>query len=442
MRGDAARTDTIFAPATARGRAGVGVIRVSGTRAGAVLAEMAGILPEPRQARLARIVDPAAAELIDRGLVLWFPAPASFTGEDVAEFHIHGGPAVMAAMLAALRGFDGCRLAEPGEFSRRAFEHGKLDLTGVEAIGDLVAAETAAQRRQALRQMGGEFARLTEGWAGRLLRGLARLEAALDFPDEDLPSGLLSEVAADAASLADEIRARLGDRRGEIVRDGLSVAIIGPPNSGKSSLLNALAGREAAIVSAIAGTTRDVIEVQLDLGGYPIILADTAGIRESVDPIEAEGVRRARQRAESADMCLILFDICEDVSRETVAALLPASSVVPALVVRSKCDLMPAGVGEIGISVKSGAGIDALIARLGEQAEALLDGPAPLVTRHRHRVALEDCLAALDRSFAAIEPALMAEDLRLAMRALGRITGKVDVEDLLDVIFREFCIGK
>jgi tRNA modification GTPase len=437
------RADTIFAPATARGRSGVAMIRVSGPQAGEAIRRLAGRLPEPRQVRVTRLVDPLSGELIDRGLVLWFPAPASFTGEDVAEFHIHGGSAVMAAMLSALGALAECRLAEAGEFSRRAFELGKLDLTAVEGIGDLVEAETAAQRRQALRQMSGGFASTAADWAGRLLRSLAHLEAAVDFPDEDLPVGLLDTLGDETRLLAEEIRRHLGDgRRGEIVRDGLSVAIIGPPNSGKSSLLNALAGRDAAIVSATAGTTRDVLEIHLDLGGYPIILADTAGIRDSTDPIEAEGVRRARLRARSADMCLMLLDIRATVSRETVAALLPDQGQIPTLIVRSKCDLKAAAAGELGISVKTGEGLDVLIEQLGQQVELLLDGPAPIVTRQRHRVALEECLEAIDRSRTAVEPALMAEDLRLAVRSLGRITGKVDVEDLLDVIFREFCIGK
>jgi len=431
--------DTIFAPATARGRSGIAVIRVSGPEAGATILSLAGLVPQPRQARLAKLTDPSSGELIDHGLVLWFPGPASFTGEDVAEFHIHGGPAVMTAILEALGSLPGCRMAEPGEFSRRAFEAGKLDLTAAEAIGDLVEAETAAQRRQALRQMEGGFARLTESWAGRLARSLAHLEAAVDFPDEDLPPGLLDTLGAEIAGLVQEIGGHLADgRRGEIVRDGLSVAIIGPPNSGKSSLLNALAGRDAAIVSSIAGTTRDVIEVHLDLGGYPIILADTAGIRDSADPIEAEGIRRTRARAAQADMCLILIDILDSVSRET--ALLPEP--VPSLLIRTKCDLKLSPPGELGVSVKTGFGLDTLIERLGQEAEKLLAGPAPLVTRQRHRAALAECRDALDRSLTAGEPALIAEDLRLALRLLGRITGKVDVEDLLDLIFREFCIGK
>jgi tRNA modification GTPase len=434
--------DTIFALSTARGRAGVAVIRASGPRAGDMVRALTRRLPAPRQASLVSLVDPTSGEEIDRGLVLWFKTPASFTGEDVAEFHVHGGAAVVSALLTALGRLPGCRLAEPGEFTRRAFENGKLDLTAAEGVADLIEADTAAQRRQALRQMGGIFARLTEDWAKRLVRALAHLEAAIDFPDEDLPPDMLVSVRTETVTLAAEIRGHLADgRRGEILRDGLSIAIIGPPNSGKSSLLNALVGREAAIVSAIAGTTRDIIEVHLELNGYPVLLADTAGIRESTDQIEVEGVRRARARAESADMCLILLDASDAVSRETATSELVDTGNAP-LVVWNKCDIEAAPAGEIGISVQTGQGLDVLIAKLAERTEHLLGGAAPVVTRQRHRAALEACVGALERGAGATEAALIAEDLRLAVRALGQITGRVDVEDLLDVIFREFCIGK
>ena len=438
---DLVRGETIFALSTARGRAGVAVVRMSGPAARQALVALAGRVPPAREARLALLTDPDGGEEIDRALVLWFPGPDSFTGEDVAEFQIHGGTAVTAGLLAALGRIETCRLAEPGEFSRRAFENGKLDLTGAEGIADLVEAETSAQRRQALRQLGGCFARLTESWAARLVRALAHLEAAIDFPDEDLPGDLLPPIRAEAALLAADIRRHLADRRrGEILRDGLSVALIGPPNSGKSSLLNALAGRDAAIVSAVAGTTRDVIEVHMDLAGYPVILADTAGLRESEDAIEQEGMRRSLARAESADIVLIILDISDPVSRETgLAARLPSGE---AITVWNKVDLAAPPEGAFGVSAKTGAGLDALVARLASSAEERLGGTAPVVTRQRHREALEACVTALDRTAQIEEPALIAEDLRLAMRALGRITGKVDVEDLLDVIFRDFCIGK
>ena len=432
--------DTIFALSTPRGRAGIAIIRVSGPEAESSLTALARLVPEARLATLAVLRDPASGEPIDRALVLWFPAPGSFTGEDVAEFHIHGGPAVIAGVLAALAQVAGCRLAEPGEFSRRAFDHGKLDLTGVEGIADLIASETPAQRRQALRQMGGAFARLTESWAARLLRALAHLEALIDFPDEDLPGDLLAPVLAETAALAAEIRLQLADgRRGEILRDGLSVALIGPPNSGKSSLLNALAGRDAAIVSAVAGTTRDIVEIHLELGGYPVILADTAGLRESADPIEQEGMRRTRARAAAADVVLMVRDVSDPVPCETGNA---AGIGATRLTVWNKIDLVPPPASEIGVSARTGAGLETLVARLAAAAESLMAGPPVVVTRDRHRGALGSCLAALDRAAGAIETGLMAEDLRLAIRALGRITGKIDVEDVLDMIFRDFCIGK
>jgi tRNA modification GTPase len=357
----------------------------------------------------------------------------------MAEFHLHGGPAVIAALTAALAAIPGCRPAEPGEFTRRGFLNGKLDLSAAEAIADLVAAETDAQRRQAQRLAGGALAKLTEGWAARLTRLLAHLEAAIDFADEDLPADLAARAREEAAALAAEIARHLADgRRGEILRDGLSVAITGPPNSGKSSLLNALAGREAAIVSAVAGTTRDVIEVHLDLAGYPVVLADTAGLRDSADPIEAEGIRRARARAEAADLRLLVLDPAQ--------APPPGPPDERTILVWNKSDLgatPPAASGESAcVSALTGAGLPELVAHLAARAETLLAGEPAVITRARHRAALEETATALARAAAQPEPALAAEDLRLALRALGRITGRVGVEDLLDVIFRDFCIGK
>jgi tRNA modification GTPase len=435
------RDGTIFALSSARGRAAIAVVRVSGPQAAVAVATIAGRLPAARSVRLAVLRHPLTQETIDRALVLWFEAPASQTGEDVAEFHLHGGPAVVASMLAALAAIPGCVSAEPGEFTRRAYEHGKLDLSEAEGIGDLVAAQTASQHRQALRQAGGEFARLVEGWAARLTRLLAHLEAAIDFADEDLPADLASSAASGAAALEMEIARHLADgRRGEILRDGLSVAITGPPNSGKSSLLNALAGREAAIVSAVAGTTRDVIEVHLDLGGVAFVLADTAGLRASEDPIEAEGIRRARARAESADLRLLVLD---------PALTLPTPGPDERqITVWNKADLPgraspPDWPGEaVQVSAMTGQGMQDLVSLLGARAESLLAGDPPVITRARHRAALAETAAALARAGLVGEPALVAEDLRLALRALGRITGRVDVEDLLDVIFRDFCIGK
>jgi tRNA modification GTPase len=342
------------------------------------------------------------------------------------------------------------RLAEPGEFTRRAFENGKLDLTAAEGLADLVAAETSAQRRQALRQLAGELGRLYESWRSRLLRALAHVEAEIDFPEEGLPSEIWAEVRAEAQALRRDIATHLADRhRGERLREGVSVAIIGPPNAGKSSLMNALARRDVAITSAIAGTTRDVIEVALDLEGFPVVLADTAGLRDALDTVEEEGVRRARGRAAAADFRLIVVDATKP---EEARALTPLAAD-NALVVANKIDLAPVdkarwadalGAGPaLRLSLVTGQGIADLLARLAAEMKVRVDpSGAPVITRARHRAALADAAAALDRFASATLPELAAEDLRTATRALGRITGRVDVEDMLDIIFREFCIGK
>jgi tRNA modification GTPase len=435
--------DTIYALSTAPGRAGIAVVRLSGPGAVAAVAQLAGAVPPPRRASRARLRDPAGGAVIDEALVLIFPAPRSVTGEDVAEFHVHGGRAVLAALLDALGRLQGLRLAEPGEFTRRGFLNGKLDLSAAEGLADLVAAETAAQRVQALRQLDGVFGRLAEEWRERLLDAEARLEAAIDFPEEDLPAGLWQRARDEAAALAREVAAHLADdRRGERLRDGVSVAIVGPPNVGKSSLMNALARRDVAITAATAGTTRDVIEVALDVGGYPVLLADTAGMRATQDEIEEEGVRRARHRAATADLKLVLIDARGGADDAALGGLVDANAIV----IANKCDLLPPGAAPLRglpLSVKTGAGMDALLARLGAEVAARLGGgAAPLVTRVRHREALAECCAALERFATAPLPELAAEDLRRAARALGRITGRVDVEDMLDRLFAEFCIGK
>ncbi len=449
--------DTIFALSSAPGRAGVAVLRVSGPEAGAALEALAGRLPPERQAVLARLSDPRSGAAIDRGLVLWLPGPHSFTGEDTAELHLHGGRAVIAAALEALAARPGLRPAEAGEFTRRAFDNGKLDLSEVEGLADLIAAETEAQRRQALRQMEGALSRRTEDWRTGLIAALAHAEAAIDFPDEELPQDLQSRLTHKILGVWRELAQYLDDRhRGERLRDGLYVAIIGPPNAGKSTLLNALARRPVAIVSETAGTTRDVIEVHLDLGGYPVTLADTAGLREAEPDgdtegqagVEAEGIRRAHARAAAADLKLAVFDLRDAAALDPVTlALVDADT----LVVLNKCDLVSnpepidaGGMPGLPISAKTGAGMAELLARLEAEVEARLGGggASAAVTRVRHRRALEDCAAALERAAAACAPELVAEDLRLALRALGRITGRVDVEDVLDAIFRDFCIGK
>jgi tRNA modification GTPase len=442
--------DTIYAFSTSPGRAAIAVLRLSGPGAAPALKALGGKLPKPRQAAVLRFADPVSGEAIDRGIALYFAAPASHTGEDMAELHLHGGRAVAAAMLDALGKMPGLRLAEPGEFTRRAFLHGKLDLTEAEGVADLIAAETAVQRRQALRQMSGATGRIYEDWRHRILLAQARLEAEIDFPEEGLPENLRQAAASEIATLHDEIAAALKDKRGgEILRDGFHVAILGPPNAGKSSLMNALARREVAITSEAAGTTRDVIEVALDLGGYPVILADTAGLRQAADEIEEEGVRRARDRARNADLKLAVLDATRPDEARALGDLFGGDT----LVVANKIDLNPKdnaiwadalGSGKaIRLSVKTGQGFAEVESRLREAVAARFEvGAAPLITRARHRQALEECAASLARFPGTEAPELAAEELRRAVRALGRVTGRVEVEDLLDVLFREFCIGK
>lgn len=443
MNGD----DTIFALASAPGRSGVAVLRVSGNAAAEALARLTRRdLPPPRVAKLRRLFDPAGAP-IDDALVLFFPGPRSFTGEDVAELQVHGGPAVIAALLRALGAVPQCRLAEAGEFTRRAFLNHKLDLAQIEGLADLIAAETEAQRKQALRQAEGAQSILYDGWRDRLLRTLARLEAFIDFPDEDLPEQLIRSIDGEIAEVSGEIELHLLDHRGERLREGLTIAILGAPNAGKSSILNMLAQREAAIVAATAGTTRDVVEVRLDLGGYPVTIADTAGLRESADEIEREGIARALARARHADVKLLVFDgeKWPAIDSETAKQIDDR-----ALLVVNKADLLREpepvaidGIAVVKVSAKTGRGLDGLVKILTRLAAAGLDSGADVVVaRARHRQALEACREALVRAATAAQPELKAEDLRLGVRELGRITGRVDVEDILDLIFKEFCIGK
>lgn len=442
-------SSTIYAPATGAGVAAIAVIRLSGPGAGATIdALTGGRRPAPRRASLRRLRDPAGGEVLDSALLLWLPGPASETGEDMAELHLHGGRAVLAGVLDALARLPGLRLAEPGEFARRAFENGRLDLTAAEAVADLVAAETAGQRRQALAQLDGALATLYDGWRDRLVRLLAHLEADIDFPDEDLPPEAGGAARGAIAGLAADIAAHLADgHRGERLRDGVRIAVIGAPNVGKSSLLNRLARREAAIVAATAGTTRDVIEVALDLGGVKVILADTAGLRSAGDPVEVEGIRRAQAAAVAADLRLAVFDATAWPALDPQTMALIDATTVPVL---NKVDLAAPAAALIGgqavsaVSALTGAGVVALEARLSEAvADRFGARESPALTRARHRAALEEAEVALRRAGAAgLSPELVAEDVRLAARSLGRITGRVDVEELLDVIFRDFCIGK
>ncbi len=432
---------TIFAQASAPGRGGVAVVRVSGETAFLCANVLTGKDKfVPRQAEL-RILRAADGTPIDRALVIRFPAPKSYTGEDVVEFHVHGGRAVVEALSEALGAMDGVRPAGPGEFTRRAVENGKLDLTQAEAIADLVDAETKSQREQALKQYDGALGALYEGWRTELIKVLAYGEAAIDFADEDLPE-TLDVARAGAAKICHAIDAHLADgRRGEIVRDGFRVAVIGPANAGKSSLVNALARREVAIVSPEPGTTRDVIEVHLDLGGYAVILSDTAGLREAKGTVEAEGMRRALRRAEEADLVLLLMDGSKTAKTFSFSE---KNNKKQCITVWNKMDLpWKESRKGLAISVKNGAGIETLVAKIAAAAaKRLSSGRSVPLTRARHRHALEACSAALHRAGKTEETELFAEDIRLAMRELGRITGRVDVEDVLDVVFKDFCIGK
>ncbi len=405
-----------------------------------------------RTANYCWLRDPKSGEQIDQCLTLFFAAPDSATGEDVAELHLHGGSGVIAAVIGSLARLDGLRLAEPGEFTRRAFEHGKFDLTQAEAVADLIDAETKAQRRQAVRQLDGKLGNLYRMWIDRLVVLLAHAEATLDFPDEELPEDLDANFHFDINAISTEIAQHLDDgSRGERLRDGFYVAIVGAPNVGKSTLLNCLAGREAAIVSETAGTTRDVIEVHLDLGGYPVTFADTAGLRVAESEVEEEGVRRARDRAAKADLTLAVFDASLWPKRdpETLGIVEKSGAPGAVITVLNKVDLAAPkqtaalDSGTVAVSAVQGTGIDDLLAGITGAAEESFSGAAatPALTRTRHRSALEDCVEALNRA-ASVEGEVLAEDLRLAVRSLGRITGAVDVEDLLDRIFAEFCIGK
>jgi tRNA modification GTPase len=450
-------TPTIFALSSGRPPAAIAVVRVSGPRARAALEALVGRVPEPRRATLATVRDPASGDAIDQALVLWFPGPRSETGEDVAELQLHGGRAVVAAVLVALGRIEGLRMAEPGEFTRRAFEHGQLDLTQVEALADLIDAETEAQRRQAFHQLRGLLGDRAEAWRQRAIEALALVEAGIDFSDEgDVPKDLLAKAFAVARPLAEEIAAALaGADRGERLREGLWIVIAGPPNAGKSTLLNRIARREAAIVSPIAGTTRDVIEVHLDLKGYPVNLIDTAGIRESsADPIEREGMRRAREHAARADLVLWLLDA------SVAEAALPESAIggAPHWIVVSKADLIDERIRPRltwrlkderdvhYVSATTGAGLDDLVAAIVTFADQSFTGEPALVTRERQRIALTavvDALSEAERlSGQGAGEELIAEQLRRAANGLGRLTGRVDVEDVLDAIFRDFCIGK
>lgn len=431
--------ETIFASATGAGRAAIAVIRLSGPMVGTVLERIAGRLPEPRSAHYARLVDPRSGETIDRGLILYFPAPNSPTGEDYAELQIHGGRAVMRAILTALSAFSGLREAQPGEFARRSLANGKMDLSQVEGLADLIEAETECQRRQAIRALGGALRKQVESWREILIRALALVEAELDFSDEGDVFEPATALHPLLAPLLEDMSAVLANgAASERLRDGFVVLLLGQPNAGKSTLLNALARRDVAIVSPVPGTTRDMIEVHLDLGGVPVTLVDTAGLREAKDEIERIGVERTRARIAEADLLLWLSEKGAD------APELAAAEGAELIRVATKADLGNCTSDDLAISARTGFGIERLLDEMAARARQRLgDGSTAVLTRERHRRLIQEARDAIEASLDIGKPLeFVADDLRVTGRALGRIVGAVDVEDVLDAIFSQFCIGK
>ena len=432
--------DTIYALSSGPGKGGVAIIRVSGNQVKEVIKKLTGLVElKPRYAYFKPIT--SGDKILDRALILFFEAPNSFTGEDVVEFQVHGGHAVIQGVLEALGNIEGCRPAERGEFSRRAVINGKMDLTEAEGLLDLINAETEKQRKQALSQMDGSLEKIYESWRSDLTHHMAYLEAFIDFPEEEIPPEKMDAIDEDIQALIKKIKTHLDDKRaGERLREGFYIAIIGAPNVGKSSLINALTRKDVAIVSQTAGTTRDVIEAYLDVDGFPVILADTAGLRTQADAIESEGIKRAVRRATDADLILHVLDGQFWPTMDN----LPISLLdKPKLTLWNKADLMNLKPKGTFISAKTGQGIDELWAQIRKILERNFgkqnDG---VITRERYRVALTECLRNLNHALTVSELELKAEDLRLAARALGRITGRIEAEDLLDIIFRDFCIGK
>ena len=441
--------DTIYSLSTGAGSSGVAIIRLSGSASEEVLKILTRKqTPKPRLASLRRIHSPVNQDAIDEGIVIWFPGPNSYTGEDVVEFHVHGGPSITEEVLKSISTIGSCRIAEPGEFTRRAFQSGKMDLTSAEAVADLIDAKTIEQRRQALKQFDGQLAGLYDEWRKQLIDLLAYAESAIDFSDEELPENINKTIIHNILRIKDSITQHIDDKMiGERIRSGFHVTILGAPNSGKSSLLNRLATRDAAIVSDIAGTTRDVIEVQMNLEGFAVIISDTAGIRDAQNEVEVEGVRRARKSADEADLVVVVFDALDlpNISEITSTYITDKS-----LVLINKVDVLehtlPSEINGkeiLGVSAKTGEGFEEFQLKLNQDIKNYFrNNEQPVLTRVRHREALEEALVSLNRSSQAKLPELVAEDIRLAVRSIGKITGRVDVEDVLDIIFNEFCIGK
>ena len=443
---------TIFALSSGRPPTAVAVVRVSGPLAGVALQQITGLLPRPRVATRAALHN-VAREVIDKAIIIWFPGPASATGENVAEFHIHGSRAVLAAVVVALEAIDGLRAAEPGEFTRRAFENGKIDLTEAEALDDLIHADTERQRRQAMRQLSGLLGDRARDWRRQIIEASALVEASIDFSDEgDVPTDLMAPALARIGTLHGEIEDVLGAQgRSERLRDGLVVAIIGPPNVGKSTLMNQLARREIAIVSPHAGTTRDILELHLDLGGYPVTIIDTAGMRESEDPVEQEGVRRARARAAEADLRLWLVDAQVSAGGDIVMSGWESVAQASIWIVRNKVDDLTSArqpIRERGklcyeISAASGIGVPELAIALSAFAADFFSDETSLITRVRHRALLRRASDHLSlASDTSGEAEIVAEHLRAASHDLGQLLGRVNVEDVLGSIFSTFCVGK
>ena len=442
---------TIFALSTGPGISGIAVIRVSGKKTAEVIKKLTGSkLPKPRVATLSKFNKNGAKELIDEGVIIWFPGPNSYTGEDLAEFHVHGSRAVIKAMHKAMSKIKNCRLAEPGEFTKRAFQNGRINLLKAESIADLISAETEIQRKQALKIMSGKSSDKFNSWRVKLIKILSHIEAKIDFPDEDLPKNIINEIQKTSNNVLKEIKKTLNDQKvGERIREGFKIAILGPPNSGKSSLLNYLSKRDVAIVSEIAGTTRDVIETHLNLDGYPVIVSDTAGIRNSKNEIEKKGIKIAFKRAEDADLKLVIVS-AKNVDFTSVLKKLLTKN---ALLVVNKSDLVKGKLNikfkkyeHVLISIKKDLNLNKLIIKIKSKLKNKFTTTEDiLITRERHRQNLINCVQHLEkfqRKNSAKDFDKSAEDLRLATRHLGMIVGKVDVEELLGSIFNDFCIGK